>query len=351
MNACVYQERKESSIRKQLLLLAVSLDTLDNVNQLRINLLSGLNAADLGNNILGCVLRHDGAQLLGLVVALDVLEAERHLDGVEEVLDGHVVLGSLGSRADEALLAGQLAQGSAADALDGVFQVRVADALDDLVHVGQLGLLVDVVLGDEQVLGLGQGAADLGHDLLVLEGVEDGALAAVVAVVGGGGVAGVDGVQLALDEGRQVVDPVDALNRRNADVLKGSLVDNPLEELLQRHVEAGVGVLGGHDAVNGGVGIASAQVVRLETLRVGVSGVLDEAGEGVGGSNGVLASNDVQGVLVCAAVDALCDDGGDELEDVGADGAGDDVGGADLLDQVLLVGAGVDGAVVCDCVF
>lgn len=229
--------------------------------------------------------------------------------------------------------------------------MRVADALDDLVHVGQLSLLVDAVLGHEQVLGLGQGAADLGHDLLVLEGVEDGALAAVVAVVGGGGVAGVDGVQLALDKGRQVVDPVDALDGRNANIFKGSLVDDPLEELLQRHVEAGVGVLGGDDAVNGGVCIASAHVVRLETLRVGVSGVLDEAGESVGGSNCVLAGNDVQGVLVCAAVDALCDDGGDELEDVGADGAGDDVGGADLLDQVLLVGAGVDGAVVCDCVF
>lgn len=310
-----------------------------------------MDAADFSNDVLGRVLGHDGGQLLGLVVALDVLETERHLDGVEEVLDGHVVLGSLGSRADEALLARQLAQGRAADTLDGVFQVRVADALDDLVHVGELGLLVDVVLGDEQVLGLGQGAADLGHDLLVLEGVEDGALSAVVAVVGGGGVAGVDRVQLALDEGRQIVDPVDALDGRDADVLKGRLVDNPLEELLQRHVEAGVGVLGGDDAVNGRVGIASAQVVRLETLRVGVAGVLDEAGEGVGGANGVLAGNDVQRVLVGAAVDALCDDGGDELEDVGADGAGDDVGGADLLDQVLLVGARVDGAVVCDCVF
>lgn len=232
--------------------------------------------------------------------------------------------------------------------------MRVANALDDLVHVGDLSLLVDAVLGDEQVLGLGQGAAHLGHDLLVLQGVEDGALAAVVAVVGGGGVAGVDGVELALDEGRQVVDPVDAFDGGDADVLKGRLVNHPLEELLKRHVQAGVGVLGGHDAVDGGVGIASTQVVRLQTLGVGVAGILDVAGQRVRGADGVLASNNMKGSLlraVGAGVDALGNDGGDELEDVGADGAGDDVGGADLLDQIVLVGPGVDGAVVCDCVF
>lgn len=49
-----------------------------------------------------------------------------------------------------------------------------------------------------------------------------------------------------------------------------------------------------------------------------------------------------------ALVDALCNDGGDELEDAGADGAGDDVGGADLVNEVLLVRLGVDGAVVCN---
>lgn len=335
------------------ILSAVVLDALDDLDQAGVDLLCCLDAADLGDDVLGSVLGHDGRELLGLVVTLDVLETEGHLDGIEEEVNGHVVLGSFGSRADEALLARQLAQGSTANALDGIFQVGVADALDDLVHVGLLGVLVDAVLGDEQVLGLGQGAAHLGHDLLVLQGVEDGALSAVVAVVGGGGVAGVDGVELALDEGGQVVDPVDALDGGDADVLEGGLVDNPLEELLERDVEAGVGVLGRDDAVNGRVGIAGTEVVRVEASRVGVPGVLDVAGEGVGGSNGVLAGNDMQGSLlvgaVCAAVDALCDDGGDELEDVGADGAGDDVGGADLLDQLLLVGPGVDGAVVCDC--
>jgi len=55
--------------------------------------------------------------------------------------------------------------------------------------------------------------------------------------------------------------------------------------------------------------------------------------------------------LVCrAGVDTLGDNGSDELEDVGADGASDNVGCADGLDEVLLVCSGVDGLVVCDCV-
>jgi hypothetical protein len=93
-------------------------------------------------------------------------------------------------------------------------------------------------------------------------------------------------------------------------------------------------------------------VVRLETGRIRVLGILDVAGQRVGGANGVLAGNDVQGRLVVgAAVDALCDDGSDELEDVGADGAGDDVGSADLLNEVFLVSPRVDGPVVGDDVF
>lgn len=336
------------------ILSAVVLDALDDCDQAGVDLLCGLDAADLCDDVLGGVLRHDGRELFGLVVALDILETEGHLDSIEEVVNGHVVLGSLSSGTNEALLARQLSQGGTADSLDSIFQVRVANALDDLVQVGLLGRLVDAVLGDEQVLGLGQGAAHLGHDLLVLQGVEDGALSAVVAVVGGGGVASVDGVELALDEGGEVVNPVDALDGGDANVLEGSLVNNPLEELLESDIEAGVGVLGRDDAVDCRVSVASAEVVRLETVWVGVSGILDVGGQGVCGANGVFAGNDVQGSLlraVCAAIDALCDNWGDELEDVGADGAGDDVGSADLLNQLLLVGPGVDGAVVCDCAF
>ena len=313
-----------------------------------MDLVAGLDAAHLGDDVLGAILGHHLGQLLGFVVALHVLEAEGHLDGVEQVLGRLAVLDQLGGGVDEALLAGQLAQGGAADTLDGVLEVRVADALDDLLGIGGLGSLVDTVLGDKQGLGLGQGALDLGQDGLVLEGVVHGALAAVVAVVGGGGVAGVDGEELALDVGAQVVDPVDAMDVGDANVLEGGLFDDPLEELLQCHVEAGVGVLGGHDAVNSRVGVAGALVVALEAVGRGVFGVLDEAGEGVGGADGVLAGDDVQGAPVGAGVDALRDDGSDELEDVGADGAGDHVGGADRLDDLGLVRARVDGGVVGD---
>lgn len=329
-------------------LLAVSLDLLDDLNQGRVDLLAGLNTADLANNVLGSVLGHDGSQLLGLVVTLDVLETESHLDGVEQVLDGLVLLSKLGSGADEALLAGQLAERSATDTLVGILQVGVANALDDLVDVGGLRLLINAVLGDDEVLGLVQSAADLGHNVLVLQSIVDGALLTVVAVVCGSGVASVDSEELALDEGGEVVDPVDALDGRNANVLEGGLVNDPLEELLQGHIETGVGVLSRHDSVDGRVGVAGAGVVRIKTAGLGVLGALDELGESVGGTNGVLASNDVERSRVLSAVNTLGDDGSDEPEHAGTNGAGDDISGGNLLDEVLLVGLGVDSAVVCD---
>ncbi|OZA00155.1 MAG: hypothetical protein B7X99_05195 [Rhizobiales bacterium 17-65-6] len=74
----------------------------------------------------------------------------------------------------------------------------------------------------------------------------------------------------------------------------------------------------------------------VETLGSRVAGVLDVHSKSVGGANGVLAGNDMQRrVIGGATVNALGDDRSDELEDVGTDGAGDDLGSADLLDQVL----------------
>ena len=54
--------------------------------------------------------------------------------------------------------------------------------------------------------------------------------------------------------------------------------------------------------------------------------------------------------IVGPQLNALGDDGSDEPEIVGADGAGDDVSSGDLLNQFLLVRLGVDGAVIGDCV-
>ena len=168
-------------------------------------------------------------------------------------------------------------------------------------------------------------------------------------MVGSGGVASVDSEELALNEGSKVVNPVDALNLGNTDILEGSLVDNPLKKLLELHVKTGIGVLSGNDSVYGRVGIAGALVVVLEALGSSVLGVLDEGGKCVGGIDGVLASNDVERALVLStAVDTLGNDGGDKLEDVGADGASDNLSLADLLNQVLLVVLGVDGTVIRD---
>jgi len=92
--------------------------------------------------------------------------------------------------------------------------------------------------------------------------------------------------------------------------------------------------------------------VGLETVLGSVLRVLDEGGKCVGGTDGVLAGDDGNGLRSFRPlVDALGDHGGDELENVGTHGAGDSVGSGDLLDEIGLVSLGVDGAVICDDAF
>lgn len=331
------------------ILTAVILHPLHHLDKLGEDLFSRLDAADLGDNVLGAVVGHDLGQLLGLVVILHVLETEGHFDGIQEELDRLIHLSKLRSRADEALLARQLAEGSTANALDSILEMRVANALDDLLDVSSLGILFDFVLQHNQVLGLVESPSDLSHDLLVLQGIVDGALAAVVTVIGSSGMAGVDSEELTLNEGAKIADPVDALDIGDADILKRSLLDNPLKELLKRDIKASIGVLSGNNAVNSRVSVTSTLVVVIETLRSGILGILDEAGESVCGADGVLAGDDVdRGQVLGAAVDALGNDGGDEAQDVGANRACDDICCANLLDEFGFVGLGVDGAVVGD---
>jgi hypothetical protein len=290
----VNKPRDVAEVRlSSLVLSTVGLDTLHNVDKLGEDLLVILDAANLLDNIFRSILGHDLGKLLGLVVVGDLLETEGHLDGIEEVLDALTVLGELGGGTDETLLAGELAQGSTADSLNGILEMGVADSLNDLLDISGLGLLVDLMLGDDQILGLHEGTAHLGHDLLVLESIVDSTLSSVVAVVGSGGVASVDGEELALDEGSKVVDPVDALDVGDANVLEGSAVNDPLEELLKCNVEAGVGVLGGDDSVDGRVGVASSQVVVLETRGLSVARILDVLSKSICGADGVLAGDDM----------------------------------------------------------
>jgi hypothetical protein len=120
----------------------------------------------------------------------------------------------------------------------------------------------------------------------------------------------------------------------------------PLEELLNLDVEASIGVLVGNDAINGGVGETSlVGNVLLSLIReLG----LDEASESVGGTDHVLAGNNSQWVVKLAGLNALGDDWGNELEDVGSDGAGDSVGSGNLLDHLVLLVLAVDGTIVVD---
>ena len=199
----------------------------------------------------------------------------------------------------------------------------IGDALDDFVDVVFLFLGGDAVLVDDEMGSLGEGFVDNVADLLVIEGVVDHLLAALVAVVGGCCVARVDGEEFALDVGDEIVDPLDAFDVGVFLVgLPGGLVDDPFEEGFDLDVEAGIGVLEGDDAVDGGVGETGTLVVVGKTLGFGVLGVFDVACEGVGCTNGILAGDDGEGSVGCTGVDAFGDDWSDEFEDVRANGAG-----------------------------
>ena len=156
----------------------------------------------------------------------------------------------------------------------------------------------------------------------VLEGVVDGFLAAVVAVVRGGGVARVDGEEFALDEGFQVVDVFDGGYLGRAVWLKGGALDDPLVEALYLDVQAGIGVLAGDDAVNGRVCETCTVVDGGEAVWRCVFALFDEAGQGVGGVDGVFTGNDGDWDRVGASVNGLANDWSDELENSGADGTG-----------------------------
>jgi len=159
----------------------------------------------------------------------------------------------------------------------------------------------------------------------------------------------VDSEKLALDVWLEVVDEVDTLDwwATTPCILEGCLVNAPLVELLELNIESGARVLLRNDTVDSTVGKASLVVefflACLCQLRE------DVASEGISSVDHVLASNDVEFLLVFTAlVDTLCDDRSDESEDVGTDSASDKVCLGDLFHDVVLVSLGVDGAKVVD---
>ena len=273
------------------------------------------------------------SQILRLLVTLHVLEAESHLDATEEAVHFLIALGEVGGRTDEALFAAQLAERSTADTGDVVFEDRIGDTLDDGLDVVFLLRLADVgVLGADKVSSLLEHVLHDVVELLVLEHLVDVLESLVVAVVGSSGVAGVDGVELALNVRLEILDVVHALDGGRVAGLEGLRLDAPLVEILDLDVHALAFVLQRHNPVNSRIGEAG----LVLDVRLAVVGelLLDEAAEGVCGADGVLAGDDGDWLLLLAGVDAFGDGLRDEFEDVGPNGAGDYVRGGNLLDHL-----------------
>jgi len=324
---------------------------------LSLHLLNDLHDARIERMILfetgepaGCIFRRQLLQDLGeldaLIVARHVLETQGHFDGAQEGVDLLAAFSELGGRTDETFLAGELAQRCTANTVDHILEVWIRDAADDGVDIVPLLFRGDAMLGNDQSSGLIQHAANAFADFLVAQSLVDSLLAGVVTVVRSSSVSRVDGKELPLDVRLQVVDPVDGWDIRVAVVAEGSLFDNPFVELLDLDVEAGIRRLIRDDAVNGRVGEPRTIIQCLDAVRVCV--VLDEAMQRVGCPNGVLTGNDSHRLGLLTSINALGNHRGNELENVGSDGASDDVRSCYLLDHVALVLLGVDGAVVVD---
>lgn len=305
-----------------------------------------VKSGKLVSGIHGRVLFENFGQLNTLIISLNVLEAESHFDGAQQGIELLAPFRQLGSRSYETFLARQLANGSTTHTLDLVLKVRVGDTTNDGVDVLLLLLFRNAVLVDDESSRFREDVVDDATDLLVGQRVGNRLLTALVAVVGSGCVTRVDGIELAFDVRLKVIDPVNGGNIGVANRAKGALLDNPFVELLDTDIETIVGRLVGDDTVNGGVGKLGTLAESLDTRVISV--LLDVAVQSVGGTNSVLTSNHGHGLGLSTSINTLGDDGGDELEHVGANGTGDDVCSRDLLDDITLVGLGVDGTVVGD---
>ena len=187
---------------------------------------------------------------------------------------------------------------------------------------------------DNQVCSLAKAAADGFVDGWVGHGLVHVLLAAVVAVVCGGRVARVDGEELAFNVWAEIVDVVYAFDLGLLDAGKGLCLDAPLVELFNLDVHARVRLLVWHDAVDGAVGEAGSLFNVCLCAIVELLG--DETFQGVRGHDCVFAGDDNGWLVLFPAIEALGDDWGDEFEDLGPNSTGDDVSGADLVNDLTL---------------
>ena len=174
------------------------------------------------------------------------------------------------------------------------------------------------------------GAAHLAADQRILDRLAHGAIAPELAEVGSDDVAGVEGEQLALDEGHQVVGGLHARHLGQL-ALELGLVDDPLAEALHRHLQRIIVGRGrGHDAIHRRVDEADAVVeggmIRdrqvLEYLLLEVAGA----------AHHVLAGDDVQRRQVAgieAGLQPFGQGAGYLVQYVGAHRSGDQIGGDD----------------------
>lgn len=288
----------------------------------------------------------DVCQLNRLLITFDILKHERLFDGIKQTLHLVASLRQLGGRADKAFLARQFPQWRTADTVDEIFQSWVAEAAHDLFNVSILLLFRDAVLLYDEHGCLAQDVAHDVVDLLVYHRFVDVLLTALLAVVGGGSVTRIDGEELTLDKGFEVIHKVNSLDFRVADAMEGRFLDAPFVELFDLDVEACVGVLVRDDAVDGAIGEASFGVdVGLGFF---TELVKNEPLQRVGGIDGIFACDDGDWVIQLAVLNGLGDNGCDELENIRADGASDDVGSGNLFDYLALLVLGIDGAVVVD---
>lgn len=327
-------------------LLRALLHLLDQLEHRCVQRVISLQSGELGRGIRRGRPLEDLGQLSTLIVTGNVLESESHLNRTQQGVKFLTTLCQLRGRSDETLHARQLTHGSTADTLDLVLEVRVGNTANNRVDVILLLLLRDAMLGDNQSSSLVENIVDDTTNVLIRKRIRNHLLAVVVSVVSDGCVTRVDGVELAFDVGLEVVHPVNSGDVRVADRAKGFLFDDPLVELFDADIETAVSRLVGNNTVNSGISELSTFIERLQTRVIGV--FFDEAVQCIGSTNGVLASNHSHRLGGGTSINTLGNDGSDELENVRADSAGDNVGRGNLLDNITLVGLGIDGTVVGD---
>ncbi|MNH01999.1 hypothetical protein D3C79_612250 [compost metagenome] len=256
------------------------------------------------------------------------------------MIAGQAVLQGAEQRLHQSVPRRQLAQWLTADPVDFIHQIGVGEAGQDLLDVGGMQARVEAVAFHQHGPALLHGAAHLAADQRILDRLAHRAIAPQLAEVGGDDVAGVEGEQLALDEGHQVVGGLHARHLGQL-ALELGLVDDPLAEALHRHLQRIIVGRGrGNDAIHRRVDEADAVVeggmIRdrqvLEYLLLEVAGAAYH----------VLAGDDVEGGQVAGietGLQPLGQGAGNLVQDVGPDRSGDQIGGDDAGDHLVSGGA------------